>query len=129
MAIKSVLKPEGSIVAGLAVAGIVYGIYQLNVGSVASAAATDANHPILESSRKKAGYTSLIAVAGVSLLARDPNIAILGGASIIAMELSYRHAIMVHPESGMIVPPAGSDYQPAENVYPITQQGPMVAQG
>ncbi|HEY1618001.1 MAG TPA: hypothetical protein VGG25_10310 [Streptosporangiaceae bacterium] len=110
---KSVFKPEDSIVAGLATVGLVYGMYQLNLGTVASAQYTDANHPIMETSRKKAGYTSLVLVAGIALLARDPNIVILGGATIIAMELHYRHAIMSDPDSGQIVAPGPQAYQPA----------------
>src|ERR1700757_1759114 len=97
MAFKSYLKPEGSIVAGLAVMGSVYAIYQLSLGNTAQVQMTDANHPVAETSRKKAGYESLLLVAAIGLIARDANIIILGSASIIAMELSYRHAIMADP--------------------------------
>jgi hypothetical protein len=123
MALQSVLRPEGSIVAGVAVVGLVYAVYQLNVGEVSSAAATDAHHPLLDSSKRKAGWTSVALVAGVALLARDPNIVILGGASIIAMEASYRHAIMQDPNTGAIVPPPAKEYQPAQNVVPLPLQG------
>lgn len=121
MAWRSVLKPEGSIAAGVAVMGAVYGVYQLNIGTASAAAATDANHPILESSRKKSGYQALILVAGVGLIARDANIIILGGATIIAMELSYRHSIMAHPETGVMQPPGNSVYTPAD-ATPMYQQ-------
>lgn len=123
MAFKSVLKPENSLILGAAVAGTVFAVYQLDVGPVSQAQATDAHHPVLEMSRKKAGYTSLILVGGLALLARDPNIVILGGAAIIAMEAHYRHAIMAHPETGQITAPAGTAYQPAENVVPVAFQG------
>src|ERR1044072_4836742 len=116
MTFKSVLKPEGSIVAGIATVGAVYGIYQLNVGPVSQAQATTANHPVLESSRKKAGYTAFIFVAALTLIARDANIGILGGGTIIAMELAYRHGIMANPESGKMQNPNPSTaYEPAEN--------------
>lgn len=119
MAFKSYLKPENSIVAGLAVVGLVYADYQLNVGTMASAQATDANHPVLESSRKKAGYTAFVLVAGVGLIARDANIIILGGAAIIAMELQYRHAIMAHPDTGVMQPPGNEAYNPPGAVVPM----------
>jgi len=122
MAFKSILKPEGSVVAGLATVGLVYATYQLDLGPVSSAYASDANHPALESSRKKAGYTSLIAVAALTLITRDANVGILGFASIIAMEAHYRHAIMASPETGVITAPASSNYQPAENVYPLNSE-------
>jgi hypothetical protein len=123
MPIHSILKPEGSVVSGLAVAGLVYATYQLDVGPVSSAQASDANHPTLETSRKKAGYTSFALVAIVTLLTRDANVGILGGASIIAMECHYRHAIMADPVTGIMQPPSPANYTPAENAVPYAQQG------
>lgn len=123
MAFKSLLKPEGSLILGAALAGAVFAEYQLTVGNVSGVHMSEANHPALETSRKKAGYTSAILVASLALLAKDPNLVILGGGAIIAMELSYRHAVMAHPETGQIMPPAASAYQPAENVVPIEFQG------
>lgn len=124
MQFKSVLKPEGSTVAGLATIGAVFGVYQLNIGNVSNAAATDSNHPILASSRKKAGYTSLVLVAALTLIVRDANVGILGGGAIIAMELAYRHGIMVDPNSGKIQNPnPATAYEPDENVVPFPYQG------
>lgn len=114
---KSILKPEGSIVAGIAVAGSVWAIYQLNIGNVSSAHMTDANHGSLESSRKKAGYMAFVFVGGITLITRDANVGLLGFASVIAMEINYRHAIMSNPNNGEMQPPAES-YTPA-GVTPI----------
>jgi len=116
MAWKSYLKPEGSIVAGLAVMGTVYAIYQLDLGNAAQVQMTDANHPGVETSHKKASYKAAIVVAGIGLIAKDANIIILGSASIIAMELTYRTAIMAHPETGVMVPPGESVYAPAGGI-------------
>lgn len=132
MAFKSMLTPEGSITMGLATVGVVYGLYQLDVGPVSMAQATPvgtSEGTALKASRKKAGYTALVAVAGIALIARDPNIVILGGATIIAMEAHYRHAIMADHETGQIVAPPDQAYQPAENVVPIAQQGSNVSYG
>jgi hypothetical protein len=124
MTFKSILKPDTSTMVGLAAVGTVFAIYQLNVGSVAQATASDANQPILANSRKKAGYTSLIAVAGLFLVTRDANVAILGSGSIIAMELAYRHGIMADPQTvKMQNPNPQAAYSPAENVYSFAQQG------
>ena len=126
---KSVLKPEGSIVSGIAVAGSVYAIYSMNVGTVASAHASDANHGSLESSRKKAGYTSFIFVSAITLITRDANVGILGFGSIVAMETLYRHAIMVEPFTGTMQAPAETTYTPAENVVPLPDQGQAYGAG
>ena len=62
-------------------------------------------------------------VGALTLITKDANIAILGGGTIIAMELSYRHAIMAHPQSLRIQNPSpDTAYEPAENVIPIYQQ-------
>lgn len=124
MSLKSILKPEGSTMAGIATVATVYGIYQLGIGPVAGAQATDPNHPVLESSRKKAGYTAFALVGGLFLITKDANIAILGFATVIAMELTYRHGIMAEPSSGRIQNPnPATAYEPAENVVPMYQQG------
>lgn len=124
MNFKSILKPEASTMAGVATAGTVFAIYQLNIGNVSNAAATDANHPALVTSRKKAGYTALAAVAALTLITKDANIGILGSASIIAMELVYRQGIMSDPSSQkMQNPNPEAAYAPAENVIPFSYQG------
>lgn len=124
---KSRLKPEGSLVSGIAVAGSVWAIYSLNVGPVSTAHASDANHSALESSRKKAGYSAFIFVAGITLITRDANIGVLGFGSIVAMELNYRHAIMVSPVTGIMQPPAGADYVPAGgNVVNMSNAGATI---
>lgn len=106
------LSGENSIIMSLAAVGLVVSIYNMKVGPVSDVHATDANDINMAASVKKAGWESVAAVAGVTLLAKDLNIAILGGAAIIAEELSYRHALMTHPGNGQIaVTPAA--YQPA----------------
>jgi hypothetical protein len=121
MAWRSILKPSDSVVMSAATVGGVFAVYQLHLGNVNQAHATDANHPANETSRKKAGYTALAFVAGLTLITKDANVGILGGGTIIAMELSYRHAIMAAPVTGQIVAPDASQYTPpgASNVYPM----------
>lgn len=128
MSFKSILKPENSVISGIAVAGAVFAIYNLDVGSVSAAHASDANHQALETSRKKAGYTAFIAVAGVGLMTKDVNILILGFASIVAMELHYKTAIMTNPQTNKIQAPSPAAYQPAgpdmSNVVAAAQPTP-----
>lgn len=119
---KSVFKPEGSVISGIAVAGTVFAVYNMSVGPVASVAMTEPNHPSLESSRKKAGYTSFILVSALTLITRDGNVGVLGYASIIAMEIAYRHGIMADPISGEMQPPSPTKYVPAENIVQMPQR-------
>ena len=124
--LKPRLSGENSIIASLAIVALVFGIYQAKIGPVSDVHATAANDGNLAASIKKAGWVSVTAVAGVSLLAKDPNIAILGGAAIIAEELSYRHALMTNPGNGQIqlTPQA---YQPAGSN--VVEMGAYAAAG
>lgn len=107
---RSILKPSESTMASAATVGFVIAVYQMNLGTGAQVHATDANHPVLESSRKKAGYTALAGVAALTLLTKDVNIGILGGGTIIAMELTNRHAIMANPITGKMESPTSQVY-------------------
>jgi hypothetical protein len=113
----SVLKPENSMVAGLAVIGLVIANYNLHNGPVSSVAlsAPEGGSGVLTTSNKKAGFTSLTMVAGISLLAKDGNVFILGCAAIIAMHSSYLHSIAVSPSVNAMVtgPAAAGAYVPA----------------
>lgn len=121
---KSILKPENSVIAGVAVAGSVWALYNMNIGPAATAHASDANHPALESSRKKAAYMSFLMVSGLTLITKDSNVGLLGYASIIAVDLNYRHSIMAHPVTGQMMPPAESTYYPAGgNVVDFSNAG------
>lgn len=103
---------DNSIITSLAIAGLVIGIYQAKLGPVSDVHATDANDGNVAASIKKAGWESLAAVSAIALLAGDMNIVILGGAAVIAEELSYRHANMTNPGTGQIsITPV--QYQPA----------------
>lgn len=111
-------------IAGIATVGAVYGVYQLNIGPVSLAQATDANHPAMATSKNKAGWQALVLVAGLVLITKDANLGILGGATIIGMELAYRHGIMADPMSGKIQNPnPNTAYEPAENIVPFPYQG------
>jgi len=124
MSFKSVLKPDASTMASLATVGTVFAVYQLNVGPVSQAAATDSNNTVLESSRRKAGYLALALVSGLTLITKDANVGILGAGAICAMELAYRHGIMADPQSMQMQNPSpATAYQPAENVTPFPYQG------
>jgi len=110
----SILKPENSLISGLAVVGLVIANYNLHNGSGVAVRATDANHPLLKQANNTAGWSSLILVAGASLLAKDANIFILGSAAILVMHSGYLEHIAASPATGMVVAPGPQDYEPAQ---------------
>jgi hypothetical protein len=125
--LKPRLSGENSIIASLATVALVLGIYNMKIGPVSDVHATEAGDGNIAASIKKAGWESVVAVAGISLLAKDPNVAILGGAAIIAEELAYRHASMSNPQTGQITltPQA---YQPASGPNVIDMTGQFTSQ-
>jgi hypothetical protein len=103
---------DNSIITSLATVAIVVSIYVNKVGPISDVHATDANDGNVNASIRKAGWEALGVIAAISLLAGDTNIVILGGAAVIAEELSYRHANMTNPGTGKIsITPQA--YQPA----------------
>ena len=50
-----------------------------------------------------ATWISAAVVAGISLLAADPTIFIVGGAMVITMDVTHRHANTVNPATNKMV--------------------------
>jgi hypothetical protein len=128
MNVKSILKPEGSVVSGMAVSGGVLAIYALQLGPVNQSHASDPNHPVNESSRKKAAVMSFLFVAALTVITKDANVGILGWGTQVAADVCYRHAIMVDPVTGQMVNPGESAYLPAANTVPLQSQGQSAIQ-
>lgn len=93
---------DNSIITSLAVVAIVVAVYQAKIGPVSDVHATAPNDGNINASIRKAGWESLGIVSAIALLAGDLNIVILGGAAVVAEELSYRHANATNPATGDI---------------------------
>lgn len=107
MAIKSILKPDGSIAMGIATGVFVYVIYDRSLPDAATMHATQPYDINIESGRKKAAYTAAAALAGVTLLTKDVNVFILGGIMLFALDLHARHASVTSPATGDLVSDEG----------------------
>ncbi len=94
------LDKEKSIIVGLSVATIVYATYSRATPSVADMRVGGRQDDDLDSSRKTAAWLSAAVVGGVSLIAKDSNIFVMGGAMIIALDWMTRHANAVDPNTG-----------------------------
>jgi hypothetical protein len=103
MQFKSILKPDGSIAMGIATLIFVYAIYDRSLPTASVMHATKANDANIEAGRKKATLTAAGALAGITLLTRDINVFILGGAGVIAFDFHARHANATHPITGELV--------------------------
>lgn len=121
---KSILKPEGSMMGGIATGALVYGIYNMNMGNLATIHSTPAGDGNARATRKKAAIESVTAVAAISLLAKDINIFILGGSLTILLDWHARHAVESDHETGQLTDNSG--YVPAEQAIPMAEQAPAM---
>lgn len=101
---KSILKPSESVMAGLATAGFVYGVYQLNLPSMTEVHGADPHNRSVASSQKKAMWGSIGAVAGMFLLTKDATVFTAGALMFLYEEWGYRHANAVHPGTNKVQP-------------------------
>lgn len=115
------MKSETSIMAGLATAALVYGIYSNATPTIADIRVAKPHDSDIESSRKLAAWTSAAVVAGVSLIAKDGTIFVMGGAMVIVLDWWHRHANEVNPLVSRATAP---DMVPA-----VTQQSDASAFG
>lgn len=102
------IKPEMSFSASLATMGLVYGIYQLNMPTMANVKASAPHNSTITSSTKAATWTAVSACGALALLAKDPNIFIFGGGMAVVLDLFYKHSNMVHPATGQVTMPPAS---------------------
>jgi hypothetical protein len=104
MAIKSILKPDGSILMGVATAALVAVIFRTQLPEGAVIHATDpANDINVDAGRKKATLSSIGVLSAITLLTRDVNVFILGGVVTVALDFNARHANASHPVTGQLV--------------------------
>jgi len=97
------LRAEVSLPIALATGAVVYGIFQTQMPPTAEQRVTMPGNQHLAASRKTATWTAAAVVAGISLIAADPAIFIVGGAMVVAEDFICRHANAVHPQTGKVV--------------------------
>ena len=94
-----------SVVGALSVAALVYGIYSNATPTIADIRVAKPGDKDIEASRKMAAWTSAAVVAGVSLIARDATIFVVGGSMVIVLDWWHRHANEVNPMTGTATAP------------------------
>ncbi len=99
----SLLKADQSIIGSLAVMTATYALYSNGLPSVADIRTAQPGNMDIDAAERSAAWMAAGVVAGVSILAKDPTIFILGGATVIGLSWWYRHANMVNPEIGKAV--------------------------
>lgn len=107
----SILKPDTSVMVGVSTAALVGFTYNYGVPNVATISATKAQDHNVESGRRKAAWTSAAVVAIIALMTRDKTVFVLGGMTIIALDLHARLGNATDPRTGKLV--SNGAFQPA----------------
>lgn len=113
------LSPPVSIGTGLAVAGVVLAIHAQSTPSQADMQGLPSGNADVDTAERRATWTSIGVVAGVSLLAKDPTVFVIGSAMTIALAFVTRHAVWTDSASGLIAQGPGQSVPGvAANVAP-----------
>lgn len=96
------LRPEVSLPVGLATAAVVWVVYDHALPSITDTRVGGHDDTHLWQTEKQASLVSIAVVGGISLLAKDPTVFIIGGAMTIALSWWHRHANMVDPSTGKL---------------------------
>jgi len=94
------LRPELSLAGSLAIGGLVLAVYARSLPPNGDLRTLEAGDEDAEAARKQALWTSVGIVSVISLLTKDPTIAVTGYGLTIAMDWTTRHAIWVNPFTG-----------------------------
>lgn len=101
------LEPSASILTGLSVVGVVYAIHSNMTPTVADIQSLPAGNKDIDKAEAKATWLGIGIVSGISLLAKDPTIFVIGSVGVIAMGLMTKHANWTETATGMLNPQPG----------------------
>lgn len=98
------LKPEASLLVGLASATVAYGVFSAALPTAADIRTLPEGQKDVDSAERTAAWIAAATVAGIALMARDMTVFIIGGTSVIGLSWMYKHSNMVMPNLGLAVP-------------------------
>lgn len=110
------LKPEYSVMTGLAVMGTVFAVHAQATPTQADIQALPAGNQDIDQAERKATILGVGVVSVVSLIAKDPTIFVMGSVSVIGMALWTRHSNWKDSVHSMLGPvtTGGSPNAPVE---------------
>lgn len=103
------LSREVSLGTGLATAGLVWGIFNSALPSVAEARVAAPIDRDLAATERAATWTAAAVVSGISLIAKDATVFVLGGSMVVALAWWHRHANHFDPQVASAVTPSMND--------------------
>jgi hypothetical protein len=96
------LKPEVSIPTALATGSIVYTIYNRGLPPTADIRRGSQGNDDIEAARKANAWMAASVVGGISLIAKDATIFIVGGAMVVGLDWITRYSNWTNPLTGRV---------------------------
>jgi hypothetical protein len=90
-----VLKPNENLMLAAAVGAVVYGTYNIALPTLADTRGLPGNTPDIDKAEKAATWASVAVVSGISLLAKSPEVFVVGGLMTIGLAWSFKNASTV----------------------------------
>jgi hypothetical protein len=78
-----------------AVGAVVYGTYNIALPTIADTRGLPGNTPDIDKAEKAATWASVAVVSGISLLAKSPEVFVVGGLMTIGLAWTYKHSSKV----------------------------------
>lgn len=89
------LKPNENLMLAAAVGAVVYGTYNIALPTIADTRGLPGNVPDIDKAEKAATWASVAVVSGISLLAKSPEVFVVGGFMTIGLAWTYKHSSTV----------------------------------
>lgn len=119
----SILKPDTSVMLGVANGAIIIGIYDKMLPANAAVRTADPHDGDIEASRKHAAWASAAVLGFMFLLTRDRNSFLIGGLVLAGVDLTVKHSNGIDPLTGLLHHHTDETMAPQslENVYPMPE--------
>lgn len=89
------LKPNENLMLAAAVGAVVYGTYNIALPTIADTRGLPGNVPDIDKAEKAATWGSVAVVSAISLLAKSPEVFVVGGLMTIGLAWTYKNSSKV----------------------------------
>lgn len=129
MALRSILRPDTSVMVGLANGAIIMAFYQHELPQNAAIRTAEPHDNDIEKSRRNAAWKSAAFLGFMFLLTRDRNAAMIGGLVLASVDITVKHANGLNPETGKLDAASPGDMTIApdiDNTYPMADYADQI---
>jgi hypothetical protein len=119
---KTILNPSQSVAIGVGMGALDLWIFNQHLPATADIRTAPPGNTDVETSRRQATIMAVGVNGLVSVMTRDWNVFLIGGAVTAAMSILIAHANAVHPSTGTMKAP-GEQTTASQNTYPLADYG------